>query len=253
MVPVRIVGSALERIACMLLLFSMFGNAAAQSSWNPTLLVNTEAFQVIDDTDNSSDLELRFGSELNARIVFDRINDRFVFTKPVLIQGALTLTGSLQLTRSNLSGTLLYMSGTTVMRTLKPLSGQILVGQGTDGPEWKSPVTSLVWYIGGDISTGQSQGAIVTMPFGMTASSVSLRVKGAPTGAALILNLNKNGTTIFATRPQVNDGSFTGGGSAAFTVTNLEQGSVLTLDVDQIGSTFAGSGLTLMLNGIRSY
>ena len=35
--------------------------AALASSWSPTLLVNTEAFQSIDDGDGSTDIELRFG------------------------------------------------------------------------------------------------------------------------------------------------------------------------------------------------
>jgi|GEM_PF-981318 len=36
--------------------------AALASSWSPTLLVNTEAFQSIDEGDGSSDIELRFGT-----------------------------------------------------------------------------------------------------------------------------------------------------------------------------------------------
>ena len=34
---------------------------------------------------------------------------------------------------------------------------------------------------------------------------------------------------------------------------NLTAGSELTLNVDQVGSTFAGSGLTIMLTGTRRY
>lgn len=68
----------------------------------------------------------------------------------------------------------------------------------------------------------------------------------APTGAALIFDLKKNGTTIYTTtanRPTVAAGnSTTGSGVPALPdVVDLALGDVLTLDVIQIGSTVAGS------------
>ena len=44
------------------LLVLMVPTIAVASSWSPTLLVNTEAFQTIDDGDGSSNIELRFGA-----------------------------------------------------------------------------------------------------------------------------------------------------------------------------------------------
>ncbi len=62
------------------------------SSWNPTLLVNTESFQVIDEGDGSTDVEIRFGSSLDERIYWDRAASQFRITDDLSVLG--TLSGS---------------------------------------------------------------------------------------------------------------------------------------------------------------
>ena len=57
------------------------------SSWSPTLIVNTEAFQVIDDTDSVSDLYIQFGDSLNKRLTYDRTIGTFVFDDDLEILG----------------------------------------------------------------------------------------------------------------------------------------------------------------------
>jgi len=54
--------SRLLRNTTVALIVCMIPSVAAASSWSPTLLVNTEAFQAIDDGDGASDIELRFGT-----------------------------------------------------------------------------------------------------------------------------------------------------------------------------------------------
>lgn len=79
--------------------------------------------------------------------------------------------------------------------------------------------------------------------------TVAVMVGTAPTGAAVIVDVNKNGTTIYsnqANRPTVaiSGTSATVGAHAATTVTD---GDYLTVDIDQIGSTIAGSDLVVMI------
>jgi hypothetical protein len=222
------------------------------------LLVNTEAFQTIDDTDTSSNLSLKFGGTLNKNLTYDRTLNRFFFDAPLYVAGDLGVTGTIsgaQLRAGNLtvSGALLYTSGSTILGTTKAYSGQVLVGRGTAAPVFRDPTGSLVWYLDSTLSVGTFQGAVVTMPFGFVASSVTLRIKGAPTGAALIADIRKDGTTIFSTRPQINASATTGGASAVFSVTAIPDRAELSLNVDQVGSTFAGSGLTVILTGTRKY
>lgn len=81
----------------------------------------------------------------------------------------------------------------------------------------------------------------------LTIDSVDLRIKTAPTGAALIVDINKNGTTIFSTRPQIAAAATSGGGSAVLSVTTLAAGDLITVDIDQVGSSVAGSDLTIAL------
>jgi hypothetical protein len=82
-----------------------------------------------------------------------------------------------------------------------------------------------------------------------TISTVRASVNVAPTGAALIVDVNKNGTTIFTTqgnRPQIAVSTNTDV-SGAPDVTSLTSGDYLTVDIDQIGSTIAGSDLVVTI------
>jgi hypothetical protein len=81
----------------------------------------------------------------------------------------------------------------------------------------------------------------------VTISQVFLSVGTAPTGAAIIVDVNINGTTIFTTqsnRPQIAAGANTGF-STTIESASLADGNYLTADVDQIGSGTAGADLTV--------
>lgn len=81
-----------------------------------------------------------------------------------------------------------------------------------------------------------------------TILSVQAAVNTAPTGADLIVDVNKNGTTIYTTqanRPKILDGAKVSAVSTDPDVTTLAAGDVLTVDIDQIGSTVAGSDLVV--------
>lgn len=88
-------------------------------------------------------------------------------------------------------------------------------------------------------------------PFPITILGVSLVNDTAPTGSAIIVDVNKNGTTIFTNqgnRPQVPIGGY---GTVA-EVTNMDitavaAGEYITVDIDQIGSATPGSNLGVIL------
>jgi len=165
-----------------------------------------------------------------------------------------TISGSLlKMGNATQSGSIIYSSGSTLQATAKGSSGQILTSQGTAAPLWMNPTSSLVWFLNGNLAVATSQGAIVTMPYGFTPTSVTLRATGAPTGAAVIVDLLEDGTTLFGTKPEIAASASTGGGNAVFSDTNIAAGSEVRLDITQVGSTFSGSGLTVLLNGTRKY
>ena len=71
----------------------------------------------------------------------------------------------------------------------------------------------------------------------------------APTGASLILDVNKNGTTIFTTqanRPTISAGS-QASSIATPDITSVATNDYITVDIDQIGSSVAGSDLVVII------
>lgn len=83
-------------------------------------------------------------------------------------------------------------------------------------------------------------------PFSGEVVNVTAVVGTAPTGASLILDVHKEGTTIFTTqanRPTIAVGQAESPVSQRPNVTKFAAGDTFTLEVDQIGSTVAGSDL----------
>lgn len=82
-----------------------------------------------------------------------------------------------------------------------------------------------------------------------TITGVTASVSTAPTGAAVIVDVNRNGTSIFTT--QANRPTIAAGGYVALdvvpAVTSLDAGDYLTVDVDQIGSTVPGATLVVQV------
>lgn len=77
----------------------------------------------------------------------------------------------------------------------------------------------------------------------------------APAGAAILVDVNINGTTIFTT--QGNRPSIADGGNASSRVTNMDvtsiaNGDYITVDIDQVGSTTAGQDLHVQLEVVRT-
>lgn len=89
------------------------------------------------------------------------------------------------------------------------------------------------------------------MGAGMVISKIKLTIDSAPTGADLIIDVNKNGTTIFTTqanRPKILAGT-TSRTSVAPDITTFADGDILTIDIDQIGSTLPGTKLGITIVG----
>jgi hypothetical protein len=83
----------------------------------------------------------------------------------------------------------------------------------------------------------------------ITITSARASVNTAPTGASIIVDVLKNGTTIFTTqanRPTIGSGSNVSS-LAVPDVVSLSSSDYLTVNVSQIGSTVAGSDLTVLV------
>lgn len=81
--------SAIAIAGILVLLAGISGppGAEAASSWSPTLLANTEAFQVIDDTDSTANVYIQFGATLAKKLTYDRTETTFKFNDNLEVIG----------------------------------------------------------------------------------------------------------------------------------------------------------------------
>lgn len=103
-------------------------------------------------------------------------------------------------------------------------------------------------YLGGlaKVTTGALS---VIVPMALRITQVRLGADTAPVGSTLILDLNKNGSTIYTTqanRPELPPGVTDAVGLLP-DITTLDLGDKLRLDIDQVGSLAAGAGLSLTI------
>lgn len=134
--------------------------------------------------------------------------------------------------------------------SLQTRLGSLITAIGTDVKFLLTAVVEpTVMSKSGDLTTGAGVSRYPIKGGTFSVLSVAAMVNTAPTGASVIVDVNKNGTTIYGTqgnRPTVaiSGTSATVGAHAATTVTD---GDYLTVDIDQIGSTVAGSDLVVVV------
>jgi hypothetical protein len=104
-----------------------------------------------------------------------------------------------------------------------------------------------------DIETGT--GVIeFQMPFAMTVTSVIATVGTAPAGANIEVDINENGSSILSTVISIDAGEKTSDTASVQPVisdNSLATNSIITIDIDQVGSSTAGKGLKVQIIGTR--
>ena len=109
---------------------------------------------------------------------------------------------------------------------------------------------TFLFTIVGTLATGTSLTPILPVHRDLTIVKAYAVVKTAPTGADLVIDINKGGTSIWnatqANRLTIS-ASATSGSQTSFDTTALSADDSLTLDVDQVGSTVAGADLSVYL------
>ena len=123
-------------------------------------------------------------------------------------------------------------------------------GSGAGDAEPLYTIGAFVWIIPGTLATGASQGPRLRCKADVTFLEAELLVKTAPTDAAIIVDINKNGTSLWAStqanRPQI-AADATEGESTSFDTTTATDDDVLIPDIDQVGAGDAGELLAIML------
>ena len=113
---------------------------------------------------------------------------------------------------------------------------------------------SFQWalYVAGAQTVGTNKAAYFQVPAKCLIEEVRVHLGTVPTGAAFIVDVNIGGTTVFTTqanRPTVAISASDATSGTPDGGTSIAKDSVLTLDVDQIGSTIAGSDLVVFVRG----
>ena len=112
----------------------------------------------------------------------------------------------------------------------------------------------LLFSAQGTLSAGAGQG-VFRAPFAIEILGVTAAVQTAPTGASILLDLNKNGTTMFTTqgnRPTIAASATSTSTEAVPDITAVAIGDVLTIDRDQVGSSTPGSNLSIFIRYRRT-
>jgi hypothetical protein len=142
----------------------------------------------------------------------------------------------------------------TPARVAVGANGTVLVADSAQGSgvRWAIPYAIPPFSVPGTVAVAAGAAKIYN-DSGRTLAVQSIRasVGTAPTGASLIVDVNKNGTTIFTTqgnRPTIAAAGTTSGKVTNMDITSLADGDSLTVDVDQVGSGVAGSDLTVQIS-----
>jgi hypothetical protein len=110
-------------------------------------------------------------------------------------------------------------------------------------------VEAFPFYVSGSVGVVTGSLGVVTEG-NYVVETVRIRATTAPTGSALTVDVNKNGTSIYAAT-QANRPSIAAGANAALggtpDTTTFALGDVLTVDVDAVGSTISGSNLSIVV------
>lgn len=100
-----------------------------------------------------------------------------------------------------------------------------------------------------DLETGTAK-ATFRMPFAGTLTDVRASVTTAPVGSTIIVDINEEGTSVLSTKLTIDASEKTSTTAATPHVISdsaLADDSEITIDIDQIGSSTAGTGLKVWL------
>ena len=98
--------------------------------------------------------------------------------------------------------------------------------------------------------TAGTDKATFRMPWAATLTGVRASVNEAPTGSTLVVDINEAGTSVLGTLLSIDADETTSATAATAAVISdsaLADNAIITIDIDQIGSTNHGKGLKVTL------
>lgn len=156
----------------------------------------------------------------------------------------------LLLQKATTKGDILIFDGAAYQRLAVGANKHRLVADSgeTEGMKWAAETRGIAFYIDGGMAVETDAMSFIS-PVACTVIGGKIQASTGPTGADLISDIHKNGTTLWTTqgnRPTIADAE-TWANITAPDVTAIAQGDRLTLEIDQVGSSTAGANLSLTL------
>jgi hypothetical protein len=146
----------------------------------------------------------------------------------------------------NLNGSTIYRDGALSLRTASSINADAGI---EDNGVLVTKQVPLMFSKGGTLTVGAGTHRAYIDGGNWTIISIRASVGTAPTGASLIVDVNKNGTTVHTT--QSNRATIAASGftdlADSVQVSSVTTGDYLTVDIDQVGSGVAGSDLTVTI------
>ena len=106
-----------------------------------------------------------------------------------------------------------------------------------------------------NVTTGTAKLTVRNRGGVFNVTAVFAEVNTAPTGSAIIVDINEGGTTILSTKLSIDAGekdSSTAASAAVISDAAIADNAEMTFDIDQVGSTIPGKGLIVWMRGYRT-
>lgn len=153
-------------------------------------------------------------------------------------------------------GDLIARTSTTTVRKAVGANGTVLMADSTvaEGLDWKvqTGIRTALFKVPGTLTVVAGTTRLYN-DTGLTWTILSVRasVETAPSGGSVIVDVNKNGTTIFTTqanRPTITTGNTTSGKVTNANITSVADGDFMTVDIDATTAPAADMTLTLVVS-----
>jgi len=180
------------------------------------------------------------------------------------LKKAATVAGDVLTTK----GDILSRTSSALARLAVGSDGKVLTAKASEatGLSWETPSAHPAFTQSFIVACSDESTALTTgtakvswrMPYAFTltagAGGITASCNQAPTGAILTMDINESGSTILSTKLTIAIGSTTsvGGTAPVISDVNLAANALMTVDIDQIGSSNPGTGLKITLIGVKA-
>lgn len=147
-----------------------------------------------------------------------------------------------------------FIQSVAVVSRVDAVNGEIIVVIEEAGELYTEVLERAISDEVTNLTTGAAK-LTFRMPFGFVLTGIRASVNTAPVGAAIQVDVNEGGVSIFSTPLTIDDGektSVTAATPAVISDATLADDAEITVDIDTVGSTTAGKGLKLVMLGYRT-